>query len=226
MTNNNNILIIEDHPLMVKNYEEAINFYLDETDQDITFSISKATNCREAYDCIHDFKNNSKTIDIVFLDISIPGDVSLDLLSGEDVGVYLKKYFPDAKIIVSTSLSDNYRLSSLLGKLLPSSVMIKSEMTIDEIIEAFKNVLAGKKSYSPKISKIIDNLTNNQHNYIDDIDRRIIHEISMGSRIKDMVDILAISRASIENRKKRMKEILNADNDRELIITAREKGFI
>jgi DNA-binding CsgD family transcriptional regulator len=48
----------------------------------------------------------------------------------------------------------------------------------------------------------------------------------MGSRIKDMVDILAISRASIENRKKRMKEILNAENDRELIITAREKGFI
>lgn len=223
---NNNILIIEDHPLMVKNYEEAINFFLEDTDQDYHFSISKASDCREAYDLVQEFRKETKNIDLLFLDISIPGDESIDMLSGEDVGAYIKKHFPEVKIIVSTSLSDNYRLSSLLGRLMPSSVMIKNEMNIDEIINTFKSVLAGKKSYSPKISMIIDNLTNNQHNHIDEIDRRIIYETSLGSRIVDMVNIVAISRASIENRKKRLKEILNANNDRELILAAKEKGFI
>ena len=209
-----NILIVEDHPLMVKNYEEAINFFREDSNEDYNFSITKAINCTEANEVIQQFKKSPNTIDLVFLDISIPSDESIHMLSGEDVGAYIKKHFPEAKIIVSTSLSDNYRLSSLLAKLTPSSIMIKSEMTIDEIIETFKNVLAGKKSYSPKISKIIDNLTSEQSNYIDDIDRRIIYETSMGSRIIDMVSVLAISRASIENRKKRIKEIFDAKNDR------------
>ncbi len=221
-----NTLIVEDHPLMVQNYLDSIAIFQEENQLKYLFNCTNVSNCSEAYETIINFKTNETPIDLVILDISIPGDSNINMLSGEDIGRFIKEQFPDSKIIVSTSLDDNYRISSLMSRIMPMSVLVKTELTIDEIINTLKDVLNNKKSYSPRISKIIDNLTNSDHNHIDETDRRIIYEISMGSRIADMVEILSVSKATIENRKKRIKEILDCETDRELIVAAKQKGFI
>lgn len=221
-----NTLIVEDHPLMVQNYIESIHLFQEESQVAYEFNCTQVSTCREAHQSILDSKAKDISIDLVILDISIPGDSTINMLSGEDIGRFIKEQFPEAKIIVSTSLDDNYRISSLMSRIMPMSVLVKTELTIDEIINTLRDVLNNKKSYSPRISKIIDNLTNSDHNHIDETDRRIIYEISMGSRIADMVEILSVSKATIENRKKRIKEILDCETDRELIVAAKQKGFI
>ncbi len=221
-----NTLIIEDHPLMVRNYRDGIDIYQIEYENDFEFNITDVNDCKAAYDFIMNCKKTNTSIDLVFLDIGIPSEESLGLLSGEDVGVLLLDEFPGAKIIISTGYDDNYLLSSVLSRITPMSVLVKTQLDISEIVFTIKCVLENKKSYSPKVSKIIDNLTSFHKIKIDEIDRAILHEISMGSRLHDMVETLLISKTTIDSRKRKMKEIFNIESDRELIAVAKDKGFI
>ena len=63
---------------------------------------------------------------------------------------------------------------------------------------------------------------------LDDIDRKILYELSLGAKTKELPSIVMLSINAIEKRKRHLKhifEIKNAD-DRELIVIAKEKGFI
>lgn len=221
-----NTLIVEDHPLMTLNYKNSIDAFNSENGNQYKFKYFEANDCKTAQDQINNSLRNHQTIDLAFLDISIPGDSKNGMLSGEDVGVLLKNSFPAIKIIVSTSINDNFRLSNIISKITPMSVLVKTELTIDEIISTLKDVLNNKKSYSPRISKIIDNLTISCQDLFDDTDRKILYEISLGSRFKEIIQLLSISKGTIEKRKKRMKEILDVESDRDLILKAKEKGFL
>ncbi len=64
---------------------------------------------------------------------------------------------------------------------------------------------------------------------IDSIDRKILYELSIGARMKDMPNYVPLSAASIEKRKRHLKKIFNVKDkggDRELILVAKEKGLI
>ena len=67
------------------------------------------------------------------------------------------------------------------------------------------------------------------NNYsFDNIDRKILYELSIGTRMKDLPDIIPLSIAGIEKRKRHLKQIfnINSPNDKELLKIAKEKGFV
>jgi hypothetical protein len=63
---------------------------------------------------------------------------------------------------------------------------------------------------------------------IDDIDRKIIHELSIGTRMKDLPNSVPLSITAIERRKRQIKQLfgVNSADDKDLILMARDKGFI
>jgi hypothetical protein len=63
--------------------------------------------------------------------------------------------------------------------------------------------------------------------FIDDIDRKILYEISIGTKLKDMKNVL-LSVHSIVKRKRALKQIFDVEDsdDSKLISVAKEKGFI
>ena len=66
------------------------------------------------------------------------------------------------------------------------------------------------------------------HYLLDDIDRRILYELSIGTKTKDLPALVPLSLTGIEKRKRLLKQIFDIDStdDRELILAAKEKGFI
>lgn len=220
------ILLVEDHPLMLQNYTTAFRIVERKLGEHILFDIETASNCQEAYESLHNHFKKEESFSIAIVDISIPSYPEKGMMSGEDISEYIFKNLPETKLIISTSLEDNFRLSSMIASLKPHGILIKSEIDGEDIVNTIVDVMSNKKSYSPKISKIIDNLTDNSTEYLDKIDRKILNEISMASRLVDMVSILQISRANIENRKNRMKEIFDVRTDRELLMEAKKRGFI
>lgn len=216
------VLIVEDHPIMLSNYKKSIIEFSKTTKIQYDFDIHLARNAKEAYDQICTLES----IDLILLDISIPEDVSHQLYTGEDVGKLAKTKFPDLKIIVLTSLTDTYRLANIVKTLSPSSVMIKSELTLDELTTTFCDVLQGKKKYSAQVSKIVDSLLSDEYGFIDEIDRQIMHEISLGSKLMEMADVLKVSKANIDQRKRKLKEAFDVESDRDLMIEAKKRGFI
>jgi YesN/AraC family two-component response regulator len=65
--NQNNILIVDDHPFIIEGYKNAITRY---DPGKYEFFISQAKDCKSAYEIITD--PVSPAFDIAFLDISMP----------------------------------------------------------------------------------------------------------------------------------------------------------
>ncbi|MFL0087526.1 DNA-binding response regulator, partial [Tenacibaculum maritimum] len=63
---------------------------------------------------------------------------------------------------------------------------------------------------------------------IDDLDRKILYELSIGTKMKNLPDVVPLSITAIERRKREIKKMFSISSldDRDLILTAREKGFI
>lgn len=63
---------------------------------------------------------------------------------------------------------------------------------------------------------------------LDNYDRKILYELSIGTRMKDLPKLIPLSIAGIEKRKRNLKRMFNVKkmDDRELLISAKEKEFI
>jgi DNA-binding NarL/FixJ family response regulator len=220
-----NVLIVEDEPLTIGNLKTALNI-LSEEKPDLEFKIRSARNCdaarSEITKAIH-----GKPFDLVLLDISIPESKDRKYLSGEDLGVKIKREFPSAKIIVFTFYTDNYRLNNILQSLNPDGFMIKYDIDFKTLLRALETVIYEPPFYSQKILKLLRQTTINDFT-IDQLDRRLLYELSQGTKTSQLPQIVKLSKGGVERRKRHLKEVFDIPegDDRALIKTAKAKGFI
>ncbi|TYP74365.1 response regulator [Aquimarina intermedia] len=220
------VLIIDDHPLITDAYKSAFNYY-SKLNESIVFSIVTAQDCDSAFKLIKEFSKSEKNLEIVFLDIKLPPSIDGEILSGEDLGLRINKMLPDTKIIVSTTFNDNYRVHSIFKNLNPDGFLIKNDITPKELIEAIDTILNDPPYYSKTVIKLLRKQVSNDF-LLDNIDRKILYELSIGTKMKDLPNILPLSIAGIEKRKRQLKQIFNiiSSDDKELLHIAKEKGFI
>lgn len=215
------ILIIDDHPMIIKGLTSGL---LSFGDKKIT--VDSANDCESA---VYKFENQglNPAYDLVILDISIPSDKKTGLNSGEDLGVWIKKNYPNTKIIVLTAFNDNIRINNIYKNVNPEGFLIKTEASPQDILIAVNSVLEGKVFYSKLVSQAI--LKKNSDPFtLDAIDISILKEISNGTKAINLSKYIPMTKSGIEKRKRKLKELFNTidGSDRDLIIAAREKGYI
>lgn len=216
-----NVLLIEDHPLIIEAYKSSL-FTVSEEIERIKFTIDIASTCEEAIIKIENHK-----YDIFFLDINLPPCIKDKLFSGEDIGIFIKSTIPSAKILIITMLNDNYRLYNLMKNIDPDGLMIKNDLSYNDLNNAIKSIISNSPYYSKSILKLLRN--NISHDYLlDKIDRQLLYELSLGTKVKELSDILPLSIAGVEKRKRNLKLIFNAEGktDKDLIVIAKQQGFI
>ncbi len=225
MNSNYRVLIIDDHPIIADAYKSAFE-YISSNNPKVNFEISIAINCDEAIEKIDNASKN-KGIDIVFLDISLPQSTDGLFLSGEDLGVRIKKVLPACKIVVATTFNDNYRIQAILKNVNPDGFLIKNDVNKDELVFAIKTVLDESPYYSKSVLELFRKQASIDYK-IDKIERQLLYEMSIGTKMKDLPNIIPMSMAGLERRKKQLKKLFEVkdNDDRELILKAKEKGFI
>ena len=119
-------------------------------------------------------------MDIVFLDISLPPSKGRKILSGEDLGLKLNEVLPEAKVIVSTTFNDNYRIHSIFKNINPDGFLIKNDITPKELILAIEEVLTDPPYYSKTVMKLLRKQVSSDL-LLDHIDRKILYELSVGT---------------------------------------------
>lgn len=224
MHKNYSVLIVEDHQINIDSYRRALEFVGKE--KDIVLEISEALNCDQAFEKMKLLEKGNK-LDLVILDISLPPSKKYDILNGEALGVLIKQRFTNCKLLVCTSLNDNLRLNSILKSLNPDAFLIKSDITFKDLVSAITKLVKNSSYYSETILNIMRNkLTSDL--VLDELDIKILYEISNGARMKEMTDLIPLSKTGIERRKKTLKMVFKVknDSDRDLIIKAKEKGFL
>lgn len=218
------ILIVEDHQINIDSYKRAFEIVSD--DANIRFSIAEALNCDQAVEKMKAFKESNR-LDLVILDINLPPSKEHGVINGETLGVLIKQRFPDCKLLVCTSHNDNLRLNSILKTLNPEAFLIKSDITFIDLISAITKLLKNSSYYSKTILNLMRKKLS-QDLVLDELDVKILYEISNGARMKELEELVPLSKASIEKRKKNLKNLfgIKSNSDRELILTAKNKGFL
>lgn len=217
-----NIFIVDDHPFIIQGYKNAIVRY---KPKKYEFVISEAKDCQSAYTTITNPK--TPTFDIAFLDISMPSYDDKGIFSGEDLAKLLNQYMPDCKIILLTMYSELLKIRTIIDAINPLGLVIKNDLTFNELLFGFDKVINDEVYYSQSIQKMID-----QSQYetleIDLFDKQILFHISKGTKTIDIPKYIPISLKAIETRKMNLMKLLAiADGtDAELVKVAKDRGLL
>jgi len=218
----NNILIVDDHPFIIQGYKNAITRY---NPNEFEFLIEEAKDCKSAYEIITN--SETKAFDIAFLDISMPPYEEKGMFSGEDLAKLLMEYMPKCKIILLTMYTELLKIKNLISAINPNGLVIKNDLTFDELLFGFDKVMKNEIYYSQSIQKMID-LAESEAIEIDVFDKQILFHISKGTKTTDIPQYIPISLEAIEKRKQNLKDLLNIkeDSDLELVREAKNKGLL
>ncbi|MEM9144435.1 MAG: histidine kinase [Bacteroidota bacterium] len=165
--------------------------------------------------------------DIILLDIQLFPPSANDSRSGEDLGKLARKLVPDSKIVFMSSFSDNYRINAIFNSVNPDGYMVKSEIDEKSLIAMVHTVSGGKPYYSAEALGAIRRKMSNDLD-VDDLDKKILYYISIGTRTKDIGSQIAASITTVETRKRQLKILFGIEtgNDMALIEEAKKRGFL
>lgn len=225
MEQKHRVLIIDDHPLICNSYIDALEEVMT-NHMDIKMKIESAGDCDTAREKIKNTWTENGW-DLVFLDIRLPPSKDRRILSGEDLGEMIRQRHPLAKIIVATTFNDNYRIQNIFKSLNPEGFLIKNDMDTPELVEAILKIMQGGLHYTSTVANLLRKQMFTDIN-IDKIDRQILYELSLGTKMKDLPNFVPLSIAGIEKRKRILKQVFDVEDqgDKALILKARELGFI
>jgi len=214
-----NILVVDDHPMIIDGYLSIISNYI----KGYTFNFLTATNCEGAYHLIEHNFNLGNGIDIAIFDVNLPAFKEKKIFSGGELAIFFKTKYPNSKIMMITMHSEGLQVNTILKKVNPQGFLNKSDIGYKTFVEVFETVLAGKEYYTKTICDSI--LEYNRQNFnFDETDIEILSLISKGVKTKDIPDYLFITLSAVEKRKTKIKfHVLNdKGTDKELIEKAKK----
>lgn len=219
-----NVLIIEDHPQITESYKLALQKIANDSNT-YNFKIEETSTIDNALKILN--KQGENFYDIIFLDIKLPKSSDGKFLSGEDLGIYIKKKSSNSKIMISTTFNDNHRINNIFKSINPEGFLIKNDLKPKALVNAIEELLEGIPAYSKTVKVLLRKFATNDIS-IDSIDRQILYYLSIGVKMSDLPKFIPMSMSGIERRKRQLKESFNLSkaNDKQLVEKAKEKGFI
>lgn len=206
-----NLLIVDDHIYFRKSTIALLQPY------SIFSKIGEAQSADEAIQYIR-----TQSLQLIFLDARLKqGD-------GLDVADYVRKQKLNIPIIAITSYSDSANLIHL-ARAGVHSILIKSNLEPQEMVEAINTVLQGKKYFSLAIRNLMDSrpfeealpvirLTDNE--------RKLLVSLKEGLTSKEIAQQLEISVVSVDTYRKRLIEKTQSKNVQDLVGFAYRNGLV
>lgn len=215
------ILIVDDHPFIIQAYKNALEKY---SQQGYEFEVIQANNCKSGYENIVESKI---PFNVAFFDISMPEYAEKGIYSGEDLAVLMKSEMPSCKVILLTMHDELLKINNIIKNINPNGLIIKNDLTFDELIFAFDKIINNESYYSQTVIKLVGQAKYNDIE-LDAFDKQILFHLSKEVKTKDLPQYIPLSLSAIEKRKLNIREILEVKggSDIDLINEAKTKGVI
>lgn len=217
-----NILIADDHQLMIDSYKMILSFS-DQLGDNINFI--EANSCEEAYLKINKCIEKNQKIDIAILDYSMPVFPEKNISNGADICVYLQNTMPSCKNMILTAIMENIILFEIILNVKPDAVVTKSDIDGNTFLEIIEILLSGKKYKSDFVSKQIEEIWENKA-FVNEINRKILMYLSKGYKLKEIADELSFSEINIKKRISKIKQSLNLNEDDAILKEAKSRGYL
>lgn len=223
MPQNINILIVDDHPFIIKGYENAITRF---PNKKYEFTITTASDCKTGYETITNTTSET-SFDIALLDISMPAYEEKNIQTGEDLAKLLNEVNSNCKIVLLTMHSERLKVEKIINEIDPLGLVIKNDLTYENMLLALDTVLKGERYYSVSVINFLNNLQKEQV-YVDVFDRQILHFLNKGIKADDVALYIPISSSNVKTRIESMKELIGKKGckNEELVSEAKENGMM
>ena len=218
------ILVVDDHQLVVQGVLTSLNEVGD-------FDVVTTTPCDKAFELI---KSNYTTnpFQVLFTDLSfdnITVDAFLD--GGEALIKELKKYNFNIKIGVITGHTETNRVYNVIHNLQPNAYLLRTGCDAKEIGFALQKMLVNDFYYTHEIHQKImrRNIVQIQ---MDEVAIQVLKELPKHSKISNLEGLVKkpdgtlLKLRSIETKLSNLRLSLNANNNMDLVLKAKELGII
>jgi len=199
------ILSVDDHPLVREGIARLI-----ENQPDMSL-VGEASTGRDAIKVFRE-----KLPDIVLMDVRLPD------MSGIEAMIAVRNEFPNARFIMLTTSEGDVEIERAL-EAGARSYMLKS-MPPKELIEAVRQVHAGKKRIPPEIAAHL------AEHYSDETltsrEIEVLQQIGGGNRNRDIAERLFISEETVKVHIKHIMEKLGASDRTQAVAIAVKRGII
>jgi two-component system, NarL family, invasion response regulator UvrY len=204
-------LISDDHAIVRKGLRDLL------VEAFPTAVFFEAANSQEAITIV-----TKQTIDVILLDISMPGRNGLDTLK------QMRQLGIKAPILMlSMHSEDQYAVRVLKAG---ASGFINKETATDELLAAVHQVMKGKKyitaSVAEKLADSADSGGKALHELLSDREMQVLQQIASGKTVSEIADEIALSVNTVSTYRTRILEKLSLSNNSELTRYALDNHLI
>ncbi|NUY79673.1 response regulator transcription factor [Flavobacterium sp. MAH-1] len=186
--------------------------------------------CDEALLKIKEAHQNEKPYDLLITDLSFERDHKVVKLgSGQELIAAARHIQPSLNVLVFSVENKPHPIQHLFRELEIDGYVLKGRHNIPELKKAIAAVHSGNHYISPELSQV---LTDKSLDEIEDYDRKLLHLLAQGTSQADIAEAFQKknwspnSVSSIEKRINRLKIMLKANNNVQLIAIAKDLGLV
>ncbi|HSC97980.1 MAG TPA: response regulator transcription factor [Casimicrobiaceae bacterium] len=206
------VLIADDHPVVRAGLRRIA-----EEDKDIIVT-AEASNGEEALTAMR-----SAIVDIVLLDISMPGVPFIDTLKR------LREDHPTVRVLVlSAHPEDQWAVRALRAG---ASGYLTKDHSPDQLVEALRRVFRGGRYVSPTLaeqlaSRLGSEFAGAPHEILSDREFDVLRGLGAGHTVKDVASDLGLSPKTVSTYRTRLMEKLAVSSNADLVRYASQHGLI
>lgn len=217
-----NVLVVDDHPMTVEGYINALS----EVPIGLNSPIfSKAHNCVEAFSVLTRSSAAKDSFDIAIIDKGLPSYEEKSILSGCDLAAFIREVMPNCKIIMITAHTEIIILYDIYKNVRPDGLIIKNDITPDKLQKAVMEIIKGNSYQSNTVKNCINEIWKKEL-MVEDYNRQILFYLSKGFKIKELEGIVCLTTSAIQKRIIKMKNVFEVTDNSGLVKEAIKQGFI
>ncbi len=206
-----NIVIADDHALIREGLKKILK-----SEPDLNL-VAEAKNAAELFQEL-----KTSDVDLVLLDISMPGESGLDALKE------LRQSYPQVRtLILSVHPEHRFAVRALRAG---ASGYITKETAVEELVQAIRKIVAGGKYVSASLAEqLVAELETGdkpRHESLSDREFEVLRMIAAGKTRNEIAEELALSISTVNTYRQRILEKMNMENNAELTRYAIEHGLI
>ena len=197
------ILIADDHPIVRQGLRQII---LDEKDMEV---LCEAANSGEVL-----VKLKEQDIDVLLLDIAMPGKSGLELL------IDLKIQYPNLPILVLSALPEEAYARRVIK--MGAMGYFHKESAPDLLVPAIRKAISGQNYISSKLADIlVSDLSGKDkgsiHEQLSEREFEVLRLIGSGKSVGEIAEVLNLAVTTISTYRARILEKLKLKNNAEII---------
>ncbi|MDT8285011.1 MAG: response regulator transcription factor [Thermovirgaceae bacterium] len=206
------ILIADDHPIVRAGFKQVLS---DTPDMEVT---DEAGNGQEVMACVR-----KKKLDVVLLDISMPGRSGLEVLKE------LKEELPKLPVLIlSMYPEEQYAIRALRAG---ASGYLTKASAPNELISAIRKVAEGGKYISATLGERLteflgSDMTRPPHELLSDREYQVMLMIASGKTVSAIADELCLSVKTISTYRTHILEKMRMKNNAEITFYAVQNGLV